>query len=163
MKMQDLVNYYQLIPHPEGGYYRQIDKSAEILDEGQGKQRARYTSIYFLLTHDNPSRFHRLTSDEIWYFHLGSPLTVHMISPEGEYKKVELGSDLSKGQVLQFTVPKGYIFGSTVEEPEGFAFVSCMVAPGFEFDDFTLFTRQALLETYPQHQEIVRRLTSSEL
>ncbi|MBG9984618.1 cupin domain-containing protein [Aerococcaceae bacterium DSM 111022] len=159
MKIEDWIEYYQLEPHPEGGFFNQVEKSKDMLDEGNGKFRARYTSIYFLLTHENPSRFHRLTSDEIWYYHTGSPLTVHMISPEGEYQTVELGTDIKAGQVLQYTVPKGYLFGSTVEEPNTYALVSCMVAPGFEYDDFELFTRADMLDHYPQHEDIISRLT----
>ena len=68
MKIEDWIEYYQLEPHPEGGFFNQVEKSKDMLDEGNGKFRARYTSIYFLLTHENPSRFHRLTSDEIWYY-----------------------------------------------------------------------------------------------
>lgn len=159
MTVEKWIDYYQLEPHPEGGFFNQVEKPKDMLDEGNGKFRARYTSIYFLLTHDNPSRFHRLTSDEIWYYHTGSPLTVHMISPEGEYSSVELGTNLNSGQVLQYTVPKGYLFGSTVEETDSYALVSCMVAPGFEYDDFELFERAEMLNEYPQHAEIIKRLT----
>lgn len=158
MQAEDWINHYELQPHPEGGYFKQVAKSTDILDE-DGKERARYTSIYFLLTHDNPSRFHRLTADEIWYFHAGAPLTVHMISPEGDYQAVTIGPDPRKGERLQFTVPAGYIFGSTVDTAGAYALVSCMVAPGFEFEDFELFHREDLLAQYPDHHDIIMRLT----
>ena len=162
MNAQQWIEAYQLEPHPEGGYFHQVEKSLEIIEEKTGRIRARYTSIYFLLTSVNPSRFHRLAADEIWYFHDGMPLTIHMISPKGEYHKIILGKDVSQGQVLQYTVPKATIFGSTVEAENGFALVSCMVAPGFEFDDFELFTRAELLAIYPQYHEIIYRLTADE-
>ncbi len=82
--------------HDEGGYFYQVLKSDQKIQlEGQA-ERALYTSIYFLLTSDNPSRFHRLTADEVWYYHYGSPLTVHMINPEGEYEQITLGTDIKK-------------------------------------------------------------------
>ncbi|WP_061364809.1 cupin domain-containing protein, partial [Streptococcus pneumoniae] len=143
-------------PHIEGGYFRQTKKASDTINLA-GKGRALYTSIYFLLEETNPSHFHRLTADEIWYFHAGSPLTVHMITADGHYEAVTLGLDISKGQQLHYCVPKGTIWGSTVDKDD--ALVSCLVAPGFEFEDFELFERVDLLATYPEHKEMIERLT----
>ncbi|BAH81090.1 putative cupin superfamily sugar epimerase [Streptococcus dysgalactiae] len=156
MTKEDWVRRLGLEPHVEGGYFKQTEKASERLDFS-GKERALYTSIYFLLEETNPSHFHRLTADEIWYFHAGEALTVHMITPDGHYEAVTLGLDLSKGQRLHYCVPKGTIFGSTVEKD--YALVSCLVVPGFEFDDFELFKRADLLAAYPEHQAIIERLT----
>lgn len=141
--------------HIEGGYFKEVYKSDEVL-KNKGQRRL-YSSIYFLLQQGNPSHFHRLTADEIWYFHDGSPLTVHMIHPDGQYETVWLGNDIKNGAHLQFCVPKGTIFGSIVEE--GFALVSCMVSPGFEYSDFELFQQKDLLAAYPEHAAIIKRLT----
>ncbi|MGX7092918.1 cupin domain-containing protein [Hutsoniella sourekii] len=151
---QDWVESLGLIPHQEGGYYRQVYKSSERI---RGDQRALYTSIYFLLEKDNPSHFHRLTCDEIWYYHAGQALTIHMIDLEGQYQRVVLGSCVAQDQVLSFVVPQGFIFGSTVEE--GYALVSCLCAPGFEYADFELFDEKELLTQYPEHEAIIKRLT----
>ncbi|BCK47212.1 cupin domain-containing protein [Streptococcus dysgalactiae] len=156
MTKEDWVRRLGLEPHVEGGYFKQTEKASERLDFS-GKERALYTSIYFLLEETNLSHFHRLTADEIWYFHAGEALTVHMITPDGHYEAVTLGLDLSKGQRLHYCVPKGTIFGSTVEKD--YALVSCLVVPGFEFDDFELFKRADLLAAYPEHQAIIERLT----
>lgn len=149
---EEWIRDLHLIPHPEGGYYRQTDRSEEMYG---GKSLPLYTNIYFLLTKESPSHFHRLTSDELWFYHGGSPLTIHSIKPDGTYEKNILG--LSEGQLLHHTVPAGEIFGSTVEE--GYALVSCTVVPGFDFSDFRLFTEGELLKEYPQHEEIIRRLS----
>lgn len=149
-----------LTAHQEGGYYRQILKSPTTFSS-QSEQipsRALYTSIYFLLTAENPSCFHRLTADEVWYFHEGSPLTIHLIHPDCRYETIELGKDIEAGQQLQAVVPKHVIFGSTVASD--YALVSCMVSPGFEYEDFELFQRADLLAAYPQHAEIITRLTT---
>lgn len=82
-----------------------------------------------------------------------------MITPEGDYQQVTLGTDVEKGQVLQAVVPKNTIFGSSVEEDDSYALVSCMVSPGFEYDDFELFKRSDLLEAYPDYSDIIHRLT----
>lgn len=148
-----------LTAHQEGGFYRQVLKSP-IYYEGETSvgTRSLYTSIYFLLTEENPSRFHRLTADEVWYYHEGAPLTVHLIHPDGQYEQIQLGKESEAGQHLQAVVPKNVIFGSSVDSD--YALVSCMVAPGFEYEDFELFKRADLLEAYPQHAEIITRLTA---
>ncbi|WP_199445727.1 cupin domain-containing protein [Aerococcus sp. 1KP-2016] len=160
MKDQSVwIEHFNMEGHDEGGYFSQVLKSDERVQlEGQA-ERALYTSIYFLLTSDNPSRLHRLTADEVWYYHYGSPLTVHMITPEGNYETIKLGLDVEDGQVLQAVVPKNTIFGSSVEDTDTYSLVSCMVSPGFEYEDFELFTRTELIEKYPDYQEMIEKLT----
>ena len=152
---QQLIDALGLLPHPEGGFYKETYRSELTLE---GQERNLLTSIYFLLTSENVSRFHRIKSDELWYFHAGSPLIVHTLSERGHMQHY-LGLDLSKGQQPFLWIPKDTIFGSTVLEKESFSLVSCAVAPGFDFRDFELFERPELLAAYPDHSEIVERLT----
>lgn len=154
--MEEWIKALEMEAHPEGGYFSEVERSQDKI-EINGKERSLFTSIYFLLEKENPSHFHRLTADEIWYYHYGQPLTVHMILPDGAYSKVTLGLDIASGQVLQYRVPKGTIFGSTVEN--GYSLVSCMVSPGFEFDDFELFSYNELIEQYPEYEKIIKLLS----
>lgn len=157
------VKNLEMIAHPEGGFYKEIFASAENISdrdlnvEFEGS-RILWTSIYFLLRDGEVSNFHRLKSDEMWYYHSGSPLTIYMISPEGELTSEQLGLNIEKGEKPQVLVPKNYIFGSAMNN-EGYALVGCMVSPGFEFKDFELFERNFLLEKYPQYKETIINLT----
>ena len=153
-RINELIEQLALLSHPEGGYYKETYRSVETLE---GEQ-AMMTSILFLLTSENASNFHRIQSDEHWYFHEGSSLIVHVIGESGHEQK-QLGLDLSAGQSPYHLVKKQDIFGSEVQETNSYSLVSCAVAPGFMFRDFELFTRQELLDQYPQHEEIICRLT----
>lgn len=149
---------------PEGGYFRQTyvapdTVAGELLQGSFEGRRALSTCIYYLMESHNFSRLHQLKGDEIWCFHHGSPLTVHMIDPDGTYEAMQLGLDSEQGQVLQFVVPAGKIFGATVNDPDSFSLGSCIVSPGFIFDDFKLFPRDELLEMFPQHKQIILKLT----
>lgn len=159
---ETFIKELQLQPHPEGGFYRSTFQSDISVHHEQvstkDHNRKLYTSIYFLLRSEDISHLHRLKSDEIWYFHAGSPLTVHIIYPNGTYEGVKLGLNVEKGERPQVIVPKGCIFGSSVEEANTFSLVGCMVSPGFDFADFELFTQQQLLSEYPQHTEIIKKL-----
>lgn len=146
-----------LSPHPEGGYYKSTFQSDAIISSN-GNQRKLFTSIYFLLQSHDISHFHRLKSDELWYYHGGSPLTIHMIDESGEYKEIYLGLNLENGEVPQVLVPKNTIFGSSVMAEETFSLVGCMVSPGFDFEDFELFNQEELLKEYPQHEQIIRKM-----
>ena len=152
MNVQDIVKELDLVPHIEGGYFKEMYASEVSLD---GNSIA--TSIYFLLEAGNFSALHRLSNDEMWFFHSGSPLTIAMIDLEGKAKSIKLGLDLEKGEVPFFTVPKHWIFGSYVDQ--GYALVSCVVAPGFTYEDFELFNRDDLLNEYPDHGELIHKLT----
>lgn len=154
------IKNLNLAPHPEGGYFIETTKSDRTIDLPQGT-RALYTSIIFLLTANNPSHFHRLTSDETWFYHAGDPLTVHCILPDGHYEAIKIGPNIEQGEQLSYTVPKNTIFGSSVDT--GFSIVSCVVSPGFDYRDFELFTQQDLLSQYPQHAQVIQALAYQEI
>ncbi|MET3575324.1 cupin domain-containing protein [Bhargavaea ullalensis] len=143
-----------LEPHPEGGHY--AGTFAGTPDEEGGAHL--YTSIYFLLESGDCSRLHRLKSDELWYFHDGGPLDIHMIFPDGSCRRERLGLGIECGEKPQVLVPAGTIFGSEPAAGSEFSLVGCMVAPGFDFADFELFTQNELLVDYPQHEELIRQL-----
>ncbi len=150
---ETLIEKLGLLPHPEGGWYRETYRSN--LHTGE---RQLMTSIYFLLTSENVSRFHRIKSDELWYFHAGSTLIVHTLKEDG-YHGLLLGNKLEAGEEPQLLVEAGTIFGSSLKDPDAFALVSCAVAPGFDFRDFELFEAEPLLEKWPEHEAIIRKLT----
>lgn len=150
--------------HPEGGYFRETYRSAETvgadaLPARHEGARAFQTAIHFLLKSDQKSALHRMASDEIWFFHAGSPAVVYCLHPDGRREDIRLGPDPDRGEVLQAVVPHGVWFGAEVVEPDSFVLVSCTVAPGFEFEDFRLGGRDELLAQFPQHAELVERMT----
>lgn len=99
---EEWIKELDLEPHVEGGYFRQTYKAVEKVKLPDGRIRSLSTSILFLLTNQNPSHFHLLSSDEIWYYHYGYALTVHMIHPDGTYEAVEIGLETDKSFNLQF-------------------------------------------------------------
>ena len=158
------VRRLKLEPHPEGGYYRQTYRSdatipPAALPEGFTGPRAASTAIYFLLDGENFSAFHRLRSDEMWHFYTGSPLIVHVIDTAGRYSPIWLGNDSESAQVFQAVVRAGSWFASHVADWKGWALVGCTVAPGFDFEDFEIAKRKKLVDKYPQHRELIQKLT----
>jgi len=158
------IEKLRLERHPEGGYFRQTYKAELLLPKTAmpaefAGERAASTAIYFLLSGDDFSAFHRLRSDEIWHFYVGSPLIVHVIEPKGEYRAILLGSDLEADEVLQAVVPAGCWFASHVADRRSSTIVGCTVAPGFEFEDFEMGKRKELVSMYPQHRAVITRLT----
>jgi len=153
-----------LARHPEGGWFRETYRSSETIphealpDRFQGP-RSFCTAIYFLLERGDFSALHRIKSDEIWYFHAGGPLTVHVISPDGERYEILLGRDPEKGEHFQALVPAGCWFGA--ESGGDFSLVGCSVAPGFEYNDFEMADRAGLTTLYPRQTELIKRLTKS--
>lgn len=133
-------------PHPEGGYFVETYRSAIKLSES-GKAVA--TVIYFLLPSSETSSWHRIKSDEFWFYHSGSPIIVHSIE-NNNYKAMVVGNDLEKGYVPQYLVPGGTVFGASVLEENSYSLVSCVVAPGFDFEDFELFSNEEMTEMFPE-------------
>jgi uncharacterized protein len=148
--------------HPEGGAFNEVYRSEEVLDNLPDRyigKRSVSTSIYFMLEENEISMFHRLTSDETWHFYTGCSLTVHIIDPSGKYFSVKIGSDPEKDEMFQYTIRKGCWFGAEVNDKSSYALIGCTVSPGFDFHDFELGERAKLLEVFPEHAEIIKRLT----
>ncbi|MDX5477775.1 MAG: cupin domain-containing protein [Cyclobacteriaceae bacterium] len=156
-RINELVEKLQLKPHPEGGYYAETYRSEWEVTTDHGS-RSLMTCIYFLLTSDNSSKFHQIKSDEMWFFHEGSPLTVHVFSDKG-YEKLLVGPSDQEGHLPYQLVKSGVIFGSTVDQEDSYSLVSCVVAPGFDFEDFRLVSKEELMEHWPEETEITHRLT----
>jgi len=167
--MENIINQWvdklQLLPHPEGGFYRENYRSPETIDAASVPERfsgtrSISTAIYFLITAGNFSAFHRIKSDECWHFYTGDPLWVHLINDAtGEYSIIELGNDLSGTGVFQAVVPAGYWFASETKAGGSFSLVGCTVAPGFDFADFELAQRNQLIPEFPAHTILIQRLT----
>jgi hypothetical protein len=151
-----------LISHPEGGFFSEIYRSDGMINgdvlPAHGGDRPFMTSIYFMLPPGDVSRLHRLKSDEIWYHHAGGCLNIHQIDYAGRHSVFRLGSNLAAGERLQVMIRAGSWFGAVAADSEE-ALVGCAVAPGFDFTDFELAIPGKLLAQYPQHEEIISRLT----
>lgn len=164
-KAKDWINALQMFPHPEGGFYKETYRSNENLSQDKlpnryDGQRSLGTSIYFLLTKEDRSHFHRLRSDEIWHYHQGGVVEIHMISEDGTLSSQKLGTDIASGQHLQVVIPRGTWFAAEVIGGE-YILVGCTVAPGFAFEDFELADRQSLSSAYPQHQTLIEQFTKN--
>ena len=151
-----MINKYNLLPHPEGGYYYQTYKSRETipahsLPERFSGDRNFSTAIYFLLEGKQFSAFHKIKSDELWHFYAGEGLHIYVIHPDGRGEILKLGNDIVNGYSFQHVVAAGCWFASKPIVENSFSFVGCTVSPGFDFDDFELAEKQALLKQYPQH------------
>ena len=151
------IEHLNLRRHPEGGYYKEIFRSQQrVMRVGARKVRQALTSIYYLLEGTDFSGFHRIASDELWYFHKGSPLLIHAIDEKGIHTALEL-SDTHSGN-LSIAVKAGLWFAVEVRSNEGFALVSCAVAPGFEFAEFEMARKEEMMVLYPQHTALLDKL-----
>jgi predicted cupin superfamily sugar epimerase len=164
MKSADYwINHLSLSQHPEGGYYRETYRSTEVISDSVvpsrfGGDRNHSTTIYFLLPSDSRSLFHRIKSDEIWYYHAGSSLTIYVLGQDG-VDEHRLGPDVERGESLQAVIPANRWFGASVNEKNSYTLSSCSVSPGFDFRDFELAERSVLLRDFPNESEIIQRLT----
>jgi uncharacterized protein len=162
MSASELINYFNLQPHQEGGYFRETYRSDELIpQEGlpmrfQGP-RNYSTAIYFLLEDEQFSAFHRIKSDELWHFYLGGPLNIFVINEMGQFEIIKMGSNLANGEVFQAVVKAGCWFASQPIQSGHFSFVGCTVAPGFDFNDFELANADLLSAEFPQHDALIRR------
>ena len=169
MTAQQYIQSLSLQPHPEGGYFAETYRSAESIPQNVlpgrfGGARTFGTAIYFLLESHHFSALHRIQADEIWHFYAGGPLEVFVINADATLTVIRLGNDPAKGEVFQAVVRAGCWFGAKSAKDSAthtsFSLVGCTVAPGFDFADFELADRTALLAAYPQHRAVIEQLTT---
>ena len=158
------INKLEMMPHPEGGYFKEVYRSQEShkadgLPNRFGGDRSHGTSIYFLLVGDQVSKFHRIKSDEIWHFYEGSAVTIYRITPAGKLLTTIVGRDFENGEELQAVIPFGEWFGAEVNDKGSFALVGCTVAPGFHFEDFELANCDDLEKEFPAEYDVIQKLS----
>lgn len=170
--VERIIQSLNMILHPEGGYYVETYRSDENFGTTRGS-RSSSTAIYFLLGPGDRSHLHRIKSDEMWFYHCGNgPL--HVVECELQAKSASdknqesalnisthsLGNEIQniinnvngntddlKMSLIrpQHLVKAGTWFGSApADEVSGWALVSCVVSPGFDFEDFELATVDGL-------------------
>jgi predicted cupin superfamily sugar epimerase len=153
--MQNLIDKYKLVPHPEGGYYAVVYESKQsVTSPVVNKVRKAVIHIYFLLLKGQVSIFHKVVHDEIWNFYEGDPLK--LIKYNGS--KVEediIGSDCSD----YAAIVEGGVY-QAAETTGDYSLVGCTVAPGFEFEDFSLLRdetepKEKLLKEFPGYRKFV--------
>ena len=149
-----LIETLDLFAHPEGGYYREVFRSAATVHPTDGREgRSSLTSIYFLLTEEDHSSWHVVSSDEVWHHYEGDPLELLTIDPDTfELNRVVLGP-IEAGAVPVQVVPAGQ--WQAAQSLGGYTLVGCSVGPGFDFTDFTLMrddttTAGRLHDTHPE-------------
>ncbi len=167
MDAKKIIELLGLEPLPgEGGFYRETYRSDEQIPAGS--LPARYsvdkqfgTVIYYLLTPEIHSALHRLSSDEIFHFYLGDPVTMLQLHGDGRGEMIVLGQDIEAGQHLQCVVRRGVWQGMFLNPGGSFALMGTTVAPAFDFEDYQPGSREDLIRKYPDFAEIIKRLTDA--
>jgi predicted cupin superfamily sugar epimerase len=201
--VSEIIAHFSLAEHFEGGYFAETYRSGDSLPvktlsrpqnypqfaSGDSDRRSVSSGILFLLEDSQVSSLHKIQSDEMWHFYMGSvPLQLLTIHPEsGRVSSILLGSDILHGQSVQYTVPAGHWFGGMLDLPptsslptetrstdvemgaesDLFALVGCTVAPGFDVRDFTLgktadllaLVQKSATENPPETNDWIKRLS----
>ena len=153
---ESLIQKLSLQPHPEGGYYRETYRAPlQVQSAKHASMRSAFTSIYFLLGGGQYSAWHRVASDESWFFHEGSDVEVYSLLPPGSGEDGVVRTQ-TLGQVsgcYELTIAAGTWFAARPVQRDSHSLVSCVVAPGFEFEDFELASKEQLIEAGYQATE----------
>ncbi len=158
MNANDVIQLLGLEPLPEeGGFYREVYRAKGLIPQNVLKEHAGdrnfSTAIYYLITPTEFSALHKLPQDEVFHFYLGDPVQMIQIDPDGRLKTIHLGPDIENGHMLQAVV-RGHTWQGTKLYAGGqWALMGTTVAPGFDFRDFIVDSRNNLIEQYPQHKD----------
>lgn len=156
------IEKLQLLPHPEGGYFKEVYRDREIVKQEAlvgdfSGDRSYSTAIYYLLQKGDYSYFHRIKSDEIWHLYAGGSVMIYYFEL-GQLHTLKLGTNLENGESPLCIVPKNTWFAAELGQDTDYALMGCTVAPGFDFTDFEKATYQDLEKHKIQNKDLIERL-----
>jgi len=158
----------QRIPQ-EGPWFTLTYSSADTLPRGAlpGRYdgpRAAGSAIIAIITKYEFSAMHRLKTDEVWHYYGGDPLQLLILRPNGSAEVVVLGSDVLRGQKLQYVVPRGSWQGSIPlgKGRDSYSIIGDTLAPSFDYSDFEMGYRADLQQAYPGYAGLIAQLTRQE-
>jgi len=149
MNAKEIIDTLKLEPlEIEGGFFREIYRS-KLKAEKPGRMCG--TSIYYLMTSHDISRWHKVTGDEIWHYHGGSPAVQLLIHPGGRMEKRVIGLDLKAGQVPQSLIPADTWQAAVLlnKNEDAWGLFGATVFPSFEYEDFSGATVEQMTEKFP--------------
>jgi predicted cupin superfamily sugar epimerase len=157
-----LIETLGLALHPEGGFYRETFRSPLEIHGlpwlEPAAARSASTAIYFLLPAGSFSAFHLVKADEVWHHYDGDPVELHTLTREDGHRVLRLGRDLASGERPQQVV-RGGVYQAAAPVGTRYALCGCTVAPGFDFEDFVMPGRSALLGEFPANKALIERFT----
>ena len=163
---QEIIDKLDLTPLPEeGGYYRETYRSegdklpARTFGIDADTGRSISTAIYYMVTADSFSAIHRIKSDEVFHFYGGDPVEMIQFDDQGNLQRFILGNDILAGETPQVVVPKGVWQALRLVDGGSWALLGTTVAPGFEFEDFEIGTREQMTELFPHLRNDIQRFT----
>lgn len=145
--IDNILAAYDWFDHPEGPKFVETHLDAH------------RSSGHWLFLPGVFSSFHKVrNNEELWLIHLGR-LLVHVLDPDGAHHKLHLGTNLAAGERPMVTVPGNYWQAAEIPDGTPFAFGTNVCAPAFSYKEFTLAYREDLLRDFPDHRDLITRLT----
>lgn len=162
---KQLIETLPLLPHPEGGHFKEMYRSKEVVITNRDStsiQRSAGTSIYYMLSSEDFSAWHKLKSDEVWHFYQGCPLTVYILNKKMGLLSYKLGNPLEFSNAqFQLVICANQWFAAQPDYENSYSLVGCTVSPGFDFSDFELAKYNQLIAEFPQQVEWVSKFIRS--
>lgn len=155
MDIEEIIKNLELKPlEEEGGMHRQTYVGGKNNDN-----KPVSTAIYYLLTENSFSHLHRLPYDEIWHFYDGDTVDLFELLPDGSYRTIKLGSDVTKGEEPQRIVYAGAWMGARLSDGGKYALLGTTMAPGYVHEDYEHGDREKLVTKYPEAKEEIKKYT----
>ena len=150
-KSLEIIKQFKLLPHPEGGWFREILRSENYVTRKDCEKRNNITGIYYMLRKNEISTWHRVNSaDEIWIYLQGDPLNLWCLD-DGNKKIRKIRIDSNNPIEM---IPSGY--WQAAKSCGEFTLASCCVGPGFDFSDFEMLRNiEPLLRPTKALQELI--------
>lgn len=157
---EDLIKSLDLQPHPYGGFFKEVHRSPLAVKPNDRDARSAFTCIYLVMQNEDIDPWHKIKSEETFFYHKGAFLKLFTIDPEGKLETKIVGDPtVDPEAVFACVIPAGVWFaGELVDRENSYGFFSVVVSPGFHFADSEVAHVEKLCEQFPDHKELIERL-----
>jgi len=152
---REVIDRLDLVPHPEGGHYREILTRETVSDPRMSKM----TTAFLLLEQGDFWPFRRVRSIETWYLSLGGPAEFHLFDPRGSYNHRIIARNYGAGNLPQITIDN-HVNAAIRPTPQvPWVLMVCTISERRDFAQMTPVSRNELLIYNPEHKELIEQLT----
>jgi predicted cupin superfamily sugar epimerase len=164
-EIQQIVDELGLVPHQEGIFFSETYRHETSIGPEHHRLASQHhrnlsTAIYSLLTDQHSSVLHRVRSDEIWHFYLGSTVELIVISPQFDLSIKLLGPNIVAGERPQILVPALHWQAARIHNPRpnNYALCGCTVTPGFAYEDYEEPNVEEMVARLAEHEPLLRKI-----
>ncbi|XP_057369194.1 uncharacterized protein LOC130690199 isoform X1 [Daphnia carinata] len=137
-----------------------FDSQIRVRPQDESKSYPAVSAAYLLFRRKDFSTWRRVkNTDELYFWHRGTTLLLHLLKPDGSVQQVKLGDPIQDPDANpQIIIAVGSWVAADLEDKLSYCLISVVQAPGFDASKAEVGQPETLISRYPQSETLINRL-----